>query len=55
MAFGRSSAPRNCCSYYRDDCQAIEARSLEIEAADAKTTVADYKHDLFSGPRKVLL
>src|SRR6202008_5031999 len=37
----------------RDDRQAIAARSFEIEAADAETTVADYKHDLFSGPRKL--
>ena len=37
----------------RDDRQAIAARSFEIEAADAETTVPDYKHDLFSGPRKL--
>ena len=31
----------------------LAARSFEIEAADAKTTVPDYKHDLFSGPREL--
>ena len=28
-------------------------RSFEIEAANAETTVPDYKHDLFSGSRKL--
>ena len=37
----------------RDDRQAIAARSFEIETADAETTVAYYKHDLFSGPCKL--
>ncbi len=36
-----------------DDRQAIAARSFEIEAADSETTIPDYKHNLFSGPRKL--
>ena len=51
--FFKARPPGTVVPQNRDDRQPIAARSLEIEAADAETTVPDYKHDLFSRPRKL--
>src|SRR4029077_7185666 len=51
--FLEARPPGTVVPQHRDDRQAIAARGFEIEAADAETTVPDYKHDLFSGPRKL--
>jgi hypothetical protein len=51
--FVEARSPGTIVPQNRDDREPIAARSFEIEAADAKATVPDYKNDLFSGPGKL--